>query len=220
MAMAAAAREDPRIVARIEPSEGDKLVTAEIAADILEQLVPPRFADAAFDAYKPLTKGQLVAVKACRAWVDRAKSGEGAMLALIGPTGNGKSHLLYAAANALLGPAPRRYPVPFYSRSWFRLANELRYGGESPFAPGRPFEAHELRALLWRQRVVLIDEVRPTAGTSFDDTELAMFACHAYDAKVSVLITSNVSPLAEVMGAPAASRFAQVVLDGPDWRQR
>jgi hypothetical protein len=34
-----------------------------------------------------------------------------------------------------------------------------------------------------------------------------------------MLITTNVSPLADVMGPPAASRFTQVTVDGPDRRQ-
>lgn len=206
-------------IPRITPEEGDPFVTSEIPADVVRELVPPRFASTSFDTYQPTSRGQHAALKATRAWVDRTRAGDGAMLALIGPTGNGKSHLLYAAANALLGEIPR-YPIGCYARPWYKLANELRYGGHSPFAPSAWNEPSEVRALLHRQRIVLIDEVRPTAGTAFDDTELAMFACHAYDARVSVLITSNVSPLADVMGPPAASRFAQVILDGPDWRQR
>jgi chloramphenicol O-acetyltransferase len=80
-------------------------------------------------------------------------------------------------------------------------------------------EAYEVRALLWKQKVVLIDEVRPTASTAFDDTELAKWMCHAYDAKYAVFITTNVNPLADVLGPPAASRFTQIVIDGPDRRQ-
>lgn len=206
------------VVGRITPEEGDPFEHGRVPESVLTELVPPRFSAATFDSYQPKVTSQDIALRSTRKWVDCARRGDGIMLALVGPTGNGKSHLLYAAANALLG-SPPRYPLGCFSRPWAKLANGIRYGGDSPFAPGSFSEASELRALLWRQRVVLIDEVRPTAGTAFDDTELAMFACHAYDAKVSVLITSNVCPLENVMGAPAASRFVQVAMDGPDWRQ-
>lgn len=205
-------------IERVSPEEGDQPDYARVPANVLTELVPPRFAGVTFDTYTPKVQSQSFALRSAKRWVECARAGDGVMLALVGPTGNGKSHLLYAAANALLG-APPRYPLACYSRPWYKLANEIRYGGKSTFCPDQWSEASELRAVLWRQRVVLIDEVRPTAGTAFDDTELAMFACHAYDAKVSVLITSNVCPLENVMGAPAASRFSQVTMDGPDWRQ-
>lgn len=198
-------------ILRVQPEEGDR---PEIPPTIRAAIVPPRFTSVTFDTYEPTTRGQAVALKAAQFWVERARKGECSMLALIGPQGTGKSHLLYAAANALLDDQRK-----CYARPWYRLADELRYGGESPFVPGRAIEAFEVRSQLWKQRVVLLDEVRPTASTAFDDTELAKFACWAYDSKLAVFITSNVSPLADVMGPPAASRFTQVVIDGPDRRQ-
>ena len=68
--------------------------------------------------------------------------------------------------------------------------------------------------------MVLLDEVRPTSATSFDDTELVKLAALAYDERVAVLLTTNVNPLADVMGPAAASRFVQVVVSGPDHRQQ
>lgn len=177
-------------------------------------VVPGRFAAASFATFEPATRSQAIARDAVLQWLELVRAGESPMLALIGKQGAGKSHLLYAVANALLDGGMR-----CYARPWYKLADELRYGGVVPWAPKLRMEAHEVRELLVAQRVVLIDEVRPTAGTAFDDTELAKFACHAYDALVPVLITSNVSPLADVMGPPAASRFTQVIIDGPDRRQ-
>lgn len=198
-------------IVRVQPEEGDR---PDVSADVRAGIVPPRFASVTFDSYEPSTRGQSAALKAAQFWTERARKGECSMLALIGPQGTGKSHLLYAAANALLDDRRR-----CYARPWYRLADELRYGGETPFVAGRALEAHDVRNMLWKQRIVLLDEVRPTASTAFDDTELAKFACWAYDSKLAVLITSNVSPLADVMGPPAASRFTQVVIDGPDRRQ-
>lgn len=200
-----------QIVGRISVEEGDQ---PEIPPSVRSAVVPPRFQGATFASYEPSTRGQSAALKAAQFWTERAAKGECAMLALIGPQGTGKSHLLYAAANALLEQRTR-----CYARPWYRLADELRYGGESPFVPGKSMESHEVRALLWKQKIVLIDEVRPTASTAFDDTELAKWVCWSYDAKLSVFITTNVMPLADVMGPPAASRFTQIVIDGPDRRQ-
>lgn len=197
-------------IERISEDQGDPLPASP---EVRRSLVPDRFVDVTFQNFKPATPSQRAALGAVRHWATETASGRGAMLALIGPTGIGKSHLLYSAGNGLLERGVR-----LYARGWYRLADELRYGGGSPFSPGQ-LEAWEVRSLLWRQRVILIDEVRPTASTAFDDTELAKFACHAYDQRLSVLITTNVHPLAEVMGAPAASRFTQVVVQGDDLRQ-
>ena len=65
----------------------------------------------------------------------------------------------------------------------------------------------------------MIDEVRPTAGTDFDDTELAKIVCRAWDNGRALLITTNVSPLAAVLGPAVASRFTQITITGPDHRQ-
>lgn len=198
------------------PMEPVQSIPREIPPEVRASIVPARFTLASFANYEPANASQKMALRTAARWVECARAREGPMLALIGLTGTGKSHLLYAAVNALLGP---HYPIGCYARPWYRLADELRYGGKSPFAPKTALEAFEVRALLWEQRVVLLDEVRPTASTAFDDTELAKFACWAYDARLAVFITSNVSPLADVMGPPAASRFSQVIVEGPDRRQ-
>jgi len=203
------------IVTRIPIEEGERPTAAALTRASVKQLVPSRFAEASFENFSPTTASQRTALDGVQYWARGARHHQGIMLALIGLQGTGKSHLLYAAARTLL-----LANVPIYARAWYRLADELRYGGVSPFAPEKMLEPHEVRAMLWRHQTVLIDEVRATASTAFDDTELAKFACWAYDSGVSVLITTNVSPLAEVMGAPAASRFTQITIDGPDWRQR
>jgi chromosomal replication initiation ATPase DnaA len=112
-----------------------------------------------------------------------------------------------------------RLPYPFVA-PWYSLADTLRYGDVIQTEAGsRERSAHQIRAELWSRKVVLLDEVRRTSGTEFDDSELAKFACHAYDNRIAVLITTNVSPLEQVMGPAAASRFAQVTVVGPDARQ-
>lgn len=184
-------------------------------AGYAEAIVPKRFRAVTVAGYRPETKSQRIALAAAQTWLESVLDGKPAMLALIGAQGTGKSHLLYSAANALLGSNQR-----VYARPWYRLADELRYGGRVPWAPKHALEAHEVRAQLWEQPIILLDEVRATASTALDENELAKLACFAYDNDVAMLITTNVHPLAEVMGAPAASRFTQIVIDGPDWRQR
>lgn len=144
------------------------------------------------------------------------------MLALIGKQGTGKSHLLYGAVRELelSRPEDEKEVIesgwkPPYVQPWYRLADQLRYGDGRGDSHQR---IQEVRNRLWAARIVLIDEVRPTSGTNFDDTELAKYACHAYDHEIPVMLTTNVNPLEAVMGDAAASRFRTVVIDGPDWR--
>jgi DNA replication protein DnaC len=188
--------------------------TEAVAARRLDALVPARFRGVGFDDYAPRTRSQRVALEAAREFVERTRGGDSTMLALLGPTGTGKSHLLYAALQAVVDLGN------VYTRSWNRLADDLRYGGQAAYAPKNAplLEAPDVRRQLYGAQRVFIDEVRPTANTAFDDTELAKFACHAYDAALAVFITTNVSPLENVMGPAAASRFTQVVMEGSDHR--
>jgi chromosomal replication initiation ATPase DnaA len=196
------------------PPEKQKRLMPEIAPpQRFSALVPKRFAHVTLETYLTETDSERYALRAVRRWVELVLAGDGPMLALIGPQGTGKSHLLYGAYWAL--DASHRRPSPF---SWYRLADELRYGGTNPYNRAH-LEAFEVRDRLWGAQVMLIDEVRPTANTNFDDTELAKVACHCYDAEIPVLITSNVSPLSDVLGGPAASRFTQVIVTGRDRRQ-
>lgn len=189
-------------------------------------MIPRRFAHATFDNFTPHTDPQRAALAAVRAWLEDLDNGP--MLALVGLQGTGKSHLLYAAVRQLsahldaMDPKERtqsRLTYPFVA-PWYSLADALRYGDVIQTQSGsRERSAHEVRSRLWERKVVLLDEVRRTSGTEFDDSELAKFACHAYDNRIAVLITTNVSPLENVMGPAAASRFAQVTVMGPDARQ-
>lgn len=177
--------------------------------------IPKRFTGKTLGSYRPKTDSQRVALRTVRRWVEAVAGGEGPMLALIGPQGTGKSHLLYGAAAAL---AEAR--VATYCRPWYLLSDWLRYGQTVENERGSTErEPQEVRGRMLASAVVLIDEVRPTSGTEFDDTELAKFACHAYDDEVPVLVTTNTNPLAKIMGAPAASRFTSLVIEGPNGRE-
>lgn len=153
-----------------------------------------------------------IAFEAVTDWCRRVTSGEPAMLALVGATGVGKSHLLYAAVHALY-----RRNVRVYAQPWYRLADALRYGGVSAWN-GHTLEAPAVRAEIMGERVICLDDVRPTSGTSFDDTELGKIILDAWDRESAMLITTNVSPLTQVLSPPLASRFVQVTVTGPDRR--
>lgn len=186
--------------------------------------IPPRFERATFENFVPKTESQRNAERAVREWI--AKRKWGAMLALIGSQGTGKSHLIYSAVKvidaeleAMDAKARVGQSQPFVA-PWYALADELRYGKSEIAESGNRFvEPQAIRARLWERRIVILDEVRKTSGTEFDDTELAKFACHAYDNRIAVLLSTNTNPLSDVLGAAAASRFNQIVIDGPDARQ-
>jgi chromosomal replication initiation ATPase DnaA len=184
-------------------------------SDLAKARIPKRFWPARLGTYRPETDSQRAALVAVRTWVERVRAGAGPMLALVGDTGTGKSHLLYAAAHELIETCP------VFVRPWYSFADQLRYG--APFQSeggGRQKDPAEIRGDWYGAQVVMLDEVRRTSGTEFDDSELARFACHAWDHERAVLITSNVNPLSDVVGPAAASRFAQIVVAGADGRVR
>lgn len=182
--------------------------------------IPRKFTGRRLTDYVPRTPSQKVALKAVRRFCDLAAEGQGVMLALIGPEGTGKSHLLYGAAHELY-----RRGLRVYARPWYLLADELRYGRHvEPYeADGQIESVHlepwQVRAELWRHRIVLIDEVEWTAGSDLDYRELKKFACHAYDNELAVMITTNWNPLKDIIGAPAADRFTEIVINGPSGRK-
>ncbi len=165
---------------------------------------PSRFHTARLDNFECRTPAHSTALKWAESFVQHAthRPDVGIMLALIGPTRAGKSHLLYAVAHALSAAGVRAYVRP-----WYRLADELRWGDGTNSGAW-------YRTQLWDAKVVLLDEVRRTSGTDLDSTELARYACHAWDDQRHVMLTTNVSPLSEILGEPAAARFTQVTLGG------
>lgn len=214
-----------RVIVTAPTGRGEPFNPA-FTSSLADSMLPARFRRVSFDAYSPVTASQSEALLAVQAWLASVDSGP--MLALVGKQGTGKSHLLYAAARRLIEEtermdakerAQKRAQYPMVA-PWYRLSDELRYGKSvETEAGGRTVDSHEVRRNLWGRRIVMLDEIRPTSGTGFDDTELAKFACHAYDDRIAVLITTNYHPLAAVMGDAAASRFTQIVIDGPDARQ-
>ena len=202
-------RESVGLVPNLVPEEATTPVPPPVPR------IPKRFQCATLSSFRAETSVLLTALRATERFISFAAAQRPVMLALIGPPGVGKSHLLYAAANHCIAAG-----LETYARPWYRLADELRYGGDSPYDAEWELDPLDVRDYLYRAPVVFVDEVTRTASTDFDEMELQKLACHAYDNGVALMITTNVDPLAQVMGERAASRFTQVVVTGEDWRQR
>lgn len=208
-----------KAAANAEPEAARRLRLEDAERTLAEIRIPPpyvaaKFVDAGFSSYLPATPSQRSALELTKEFCRQVHSGKAPLLALIGSTGTGKSHLLYSAAKALHAAGHR-----VFTRPWYLLADHLRWGGPSPFNSRHQLESAELRQALIREPILMIDEVRPTAGTDFDDTELAKIVCHGWDNGCAILITTNVNPLSAVIGPATASRFTQVTITGPDHRQ-
>lgn len=176
--------------------------------------VPPQFANVSFETYVPVTESQFRALKIARRWVEAIKKGEKApMFALVGATGSGKTHLMYAAIKEIHAHKPT---TRIASRPWYVLADQLRYGGPAFWAAGF-VEAESLRRQCLRADILALDEARATAGTTFDDVELSKFVLHAYDQQRAMFLTSNLK-MKEFIGAAAASRLTILEVNGPDHR--
>lgn len=195
--------------------------TPEIPRVFVAPDVPRRFVGVTLDSFRADYSGyefeqQLSAARSVtEAWVKLAQAGKPACVALVGSQGNGKSTLLWGAVDSL-----SKAGVRCYARSWYRLADELRYGGPTPWMAKANKEPYELRQLLQDAPAVAIDEACATAGTQFDESELGKIVKNAWDNRQALIITTNVVPLANLMGDAAADRFTIVQLTAPSGRNR
>lgn len=164
----------------------------------------PQLAGTSFASYRPRTASQWAALQQVERWVAEADAGHGgAQLALLGGPGVGKSHLLYAAAAALYRDRGRSV----YCAPWSRLAVEM---------PCDSADSWRRLQVLMTHRIVLIDEVNAGHGGM---AAIGNITSWCYDERIPLLITSNAHPLASLIGAPAASRFTEVIVSGPDARK-
>jgi hypothetical protein len=219
------ARLEKATAERIEDPAPPDRVPAPIIQPPAQQIRPPetprRFVGISLDHFREDFSGpeytqQLRAARdAVDAWVQLAKARKPACLALVGSQGNGKSTLLWGAVAALTAAG-----IKCYARSWYKLADELRYGGPTPWLPNVVKEPHELRWLLHHSPAIAIDEARPTAATAFDESELGKLAQHAWDNGQPMLVTTNTNPLSNLMGDAPADRFTIVQLNAPSGRNR
>lgn len=183
--------------------------------------VPRRFAGATFATFEKRSPSQRAAWEKALEWVEATLSGQGPMLALTGPKGVGKSHLLWAARAEVYRVLEERkaaedgrphpeWPWP-RARLWFDLAPMLERGAEG-------------RADAWRMvkeaGCLMLDEVVPVQfGTREGiDPALRSMAMGAYANQAAMFVTTNRN-LAEVMGEAGASRFVELLVEGPNGRE-
>lgn len=166
--------------------------------------VPERYRDARWSTWEPKCDAIETARKAVELWVRAVAEGKHVMLALVGPKGTGKSHMLACAAHQLYEEHGIR--AGFFE--WFVVADQLR-----------DIEtAAKVRERLREARPLILDECRPTSNTDFDAIELAKLTMYAYSHLQSVLLATNWASLEELMGEPAADRYTIVPVIGPSAR--
>ena len=166
--------------------------------------VPERYRDARWSTWEPKCDAIETARKAVELWVRTVAEGKHVMLALVGPKGTGKSHMLACAAHQLY--EEHRIRAGFFE--WFLVADQLRDIDT----------AAKVRERLREARPLILDECRPTSNTDFDAIELAKITMYAYSHMQSVLIATNWASLEELMGEPAADRYTIVPVIGPSAR--
>lgn len=185
------------------------------AVDVrLSWYIPPRHTEDTLDSFTPHTASQRDALAACRDWVRSVIDGEGGALALIGPVGCGKSHLLYGAIRAV-----NEAGIHGAAGGWYDLADlfrQAKFGHDDDVT-----EARQKRNRILGAKALGIDEIRPTSGTGYDTTELSQLMTRAYRERQGVIITSNFADdeLIKIIGLAASSRLTQVVMKGPDLRR-
>lgn len=166
--------------------------------------VPERYRDARWSTWEPKCDAIETARQAVELWVQAVAEGKHVMVALIGPKGTSKSHLLACAAHQLYEEHGIR--AGFFE--WFVVADQLR-----------DIEtAAKVRERLREARPLILDECRPTSNTDFDAIELAKITMYAYSHLQSVLLATNWASLEELMGEPAADRYTIVPVIGPSAR--
>src|SRR3954467_477948 len=92
-----------------DPASAPRLTLADVGEHVIAEIKIPapyiaaKFVDAAFSTYRPdpAAPAQAAALEAVKMFCRLVHNGNAPMLALIGSTGTGKSHLLYSAAKAL-----------------------------------------------------------------------------------------------------------------------
>lgn len=176
---------------------------AQMAAEALDELVPPRYRDA---------ESSHAGVDA---WVrEVVEDGCRESLLLGGPTGTGKTHHAYAALRAIVMAAARR---PGRTLEWVAathsgFVDELRPGGDG-------IDAYADADLL------LLDDVGAAHITSWNSDALYRLIDHRWSAQALTIFTTNFGPndLTTALGERFTSRLfgmsRRLIMAGADRRR-
>lgn len=172
--------------------------------------IPPRHRNDTLKNFRPIDQSQYHALDAVREWVRLVRAGEAESLALVGPRGCGKSHLLYAAIRSL--NLAEIHAAAFGWQDLADIRRDAKAGDEEARRQWSRFRAAGAFG---------IDEIRPTSGSEFDTTELSHLMVRAYRECQGVIVTSNAAGegLEDIVGIAASSRLTEIVVVGPNMRE-
>ena len=159
-------------------------------------------------------------------WADTVAEGKGApSIALLGPTGRGKSHAAFMLAKHLLSR-----DVPVRWTFWSSLLNKLRSTYDKS---SREREYDIIEAALPSRGVLILDDLGEGQNTEWT-RGIATRIFEAKPPELTMLVTSNGHPddsdensLSRMIGTRATSRMfgicgrgrAVLIFDGDDWRR-
>ena len=203
--------------------------------------IPPRLAQASFEAYQPTCPEQEKALAKCRAYADAGLVNiqEGRGLFLQGPVGTGKSHLAVAILRSILENNLQEFgkPVngealvgePIYEGmhctmlSVVDLLGIMResFGADSLKAPARRL-LHRARA----DALVILDDIGAEKPSDWVEEQLYALIDLRYRMQRSTIFTTNctLKQLENQIGSRVVSRIFEmcegVKVEGRDWRKK
>lgn len=187
--------------------------------------------------YVPQNASQARA-RAVAAWfVDETLAGRAPLVVFIGPTGVGKSHLMYAALVRLAYAG-----VDSFGLCWLtELADLLRERTDPALRldEKRAAHVHGRIAAMKKAGAGGLDEIRGTSSTDFDTQEISKLVMAAHDRSAGLILTTQLSratdhaplrgmndvdaathsALTNLIGAGAMGRLRPAVMDGPNYRK-
>ncbi len=184
--------------------------------------IPPRFMDADFETFQPITDAQTYALEIAQQFADTYPEVESGLF-FVGPTGVGKTHLMVAILKSLM---QQDIPVLFWDCN--DLLTQLRrsYSRETSFS-----ESDLIQPLL-DVEVLALDDLGAHRASEWVFDVLFSIINYRYNHKKCLLVTSNLwkpgAPqevhrlLVQHLSQRVYSRLAEmcliVVIEGPDYR--
>lgn len=183
---------------------------------LIARYIPPSLVHATMENYHAVVQDQKRMIQLTHRFIDRCKnpdpSRDAPFLLFCGKGGSGKSHLLSAACRALIDSG-----IHAAQWLWSDLADILRAAtldGDQRYKT--------MRDWLYAAQVVILDELRPTSASSYDERTLSNLIIRCGRERIPVLASANypVGELSALFDPAILSRLTAHPLgpDCPDWR--